>query len=410
MRKAGWVLLLFVPLLLFACKKKTEPEVVTINLVMPTLSPSQVPTATPCPATPTPWDASIPTVTPEITFVPLPVSTKKPDKYGNTPSPTPEWAEPLPSPAGESLLKEETEAELATVLEDRVPVRKHAKNGGAYWGYALLEGSYRVLEEENGFVKILFDGEEGYVPEEKVKRWKVDLRQTDTIQYKVGTLNVHSVNNKRKEEPLAKFLKESQADIVGLQEVVRFTVGGDYKDWLELLAEDSGYPYYCFCQTLGYDGGKYGTAMLSKYPILSRDSWKLDVAKGKETRFLAHMRVLTENGALDCFNTHLCASDMYLKTINIASFVYMLRASGVKTYTVTGDFNCSPPRIHRYMKDIYFANIDRNTFGDGSRPKIIDNVLYTEGISVPHVEIYDTDVSRATDHKLLVADCYQRMP
>ena len=125
---------------------------------------------------------------------------------------------------------------------------------------------------------------------------------------------------------------------------------------------------------------------------------------------MGYARVLLNEGAVYVFNTHLCASKMYQKSVNIASLAYTLAATGVDLYTVTGDFNCSPPRLARYMPDIHFANMDQSTFGTGARPKIIDNILYSDGLIASDVHMVDTQETQATDHALLVATFYISMP
>lgn len=401
-----WVLL--AALLLCGCAEKTQP----IVSVSPTAMPQPTPSPTPVPTRTPSENDLVPTVTPEITFVPLPTSAKTPDKRGNTPSPTPNWADHYPSPTGAPLVEQEQWIELGTVRTDAkrgIYVKRRVGYHGGSLGTVHDGEQFKVIAYEEDSWKILYNGQEGYLPSDALETESVELAQTGVIEYTIGTLNVHGIRSTARFNRLVEVLKEQNLDVVGIQEVDRDTDEDD-TDWLVKLADAAGYPYYTFCQTLEYDGGVFGTAILSKHPIIDANLWKLDVWRGKEPRSLAHAAILLEKGTVHVFNTHLCASEMHLKSVNIASMAYTLHASGIETYTVTGDFNCSPPRIHHYLPEIRFANIDQNTFGDGSRPKILDNILYTEGIVLSDVQYIDTVAAGATDHMFPTARVHILIP
>ena len=95
---------------------------------------------------------------------------------------------------------------------------------------------------------------------------------------------------------------------------------------------------------------------------------------------------------------------MYKKSVNLASMVYTAKSLFLPTYAVTGDFNCSPARIRDFWEEISFSNVTQNTYGDGSVPKILDNILYTGSILVPSVTI--TPLEGLTDHALVTAELH----
>lgn len=295
---------------------------------------------------------------------------------------------------------------IARVKGNNVSVKKRSSLHGTGIGTVNAGERFRVIEESANFICVDYNGVKGYFRPDKLSVCSQDLNRTVTVRYRAASLNIHGAENSTKISRLASLIRSESLDVIGIQEVKRLNLKGNGIDWLQRLAEAAGYPYYVFCKTLDYDEGEYGTAILSRLPILYSDSWQLDVARGKEPRYLAYACLLTDGGPVHFFNTHLCASDMHLKSINIASMVYTLRAAGVTPFVVTGDFNCSPPRIYRYMKDISFVNIDMNTFGDGARPKIIDNILYTDGIVAADVHLVDTVETGVTDHRMVVSDFY----
>lgn len=408
--RTAFVLLLCLLPVLGCTKAKQLPD-------LPAQTPIAIPTAsavpTPAPTRTPSANDLVPTITPEITFVPLPTAVHTPDFMGNTPTPTPAWATPYPAATGDPLVPVRSSVQMGTVVTDRtegLPVYKHPNNMGRLLGTVYDGERYAVLDIQKDSSGILFNGEKGYLPTDVLETEHIFLAQTAVSEYTLGSLNVYGIRSNARLSLLADALRQADLDVVGLQEVIRKTKTDHGKDWLALLAEEAGYPYYAFCQTLRYDSGQYGTAILSKYPIVDAGSWKLDVAEGKEVRYLGYASVLLDTGVVHVFNTHLCASEMHLKSINLASLAHTLQATGVSTYTVTGDFNCSPPRLYHYMPHIRFANIDKTTFGDGSVPKILDNVLYTEGIVVSDVRLTDTISTGATDHMLLSARIHVLMP
>ena len=393
----------FIPILLLtalSCRK--EVEVVTLSTVSP-VTPTPKTSASPVQEPEN--DGAYPTKTPQITFVPLPKSTSAGSSNSRTPTPTPEWTTPYPSPTGKPLVDTPEYFEVVTVKKDTV-VRKAASEKWRKDGKVREGNTFRCLGEEGGFYKVDLNGAERFLEADDVNHLLVPSLQTDTILIRTATLNIHGAESYPKLQSIARTITDEAVDIIGLQEVKRGTDTGSVSDSLKVLSELTGLEYYSFCKTLNYDGGIYGTAILSRFPIVAEDSWKLDGVKGIEPRYLSYVCALTDMGPVDFFNTHLCANAMYIKSINIASMVYYLRATGVRRFLVSGDFNCSPPRIYKYMKDINFVNVDMNTFGDGTSVKIIDNILYTSGYLVSRVDMVDFSEKSITDHRMIVCDAY----
>ena len=66
---------------------------------------------------------------------------------------------------------------------------------------------------------------------------------------------------------IASAIREADADIVGLQEIDMGTnrVGG--LDTVAALTAATGLTHALFVPAMDYDGGQYGTAILSRYPL-----------------------------------------------------------------------------------------------------------------------------------------------
>ncbi len=396
----------------FGCRHG-QPESVVRAVADPSAATALIrievadPTPTPAPPlTPTP---KYPTPTPKATFVPIPASTPDPLQKA-TPTATPAWATPYPSPTGEPSV---TLSDTVTMV--RVDTRTHVNGalmsiawhiGTAEPGtlYPLLYDGYR------DYIRISYNGVKGYVRRDCCTITEVSAVQTGDIVYTLASFNVHNLGQGAYVEKTAEYLRGINADVVGIQEIDNATERAGGLDLTRLLATAAGYPYWSFHKAINYSGGAYGTAILSKYPILTRETFPLNGVGGREARSLGYVRILTPQGAANVFNTHLCPSEMCFKSHNLVSFRYELARTGVSAYVVTGDFNCSPGSMSRLVPDLSYANMTGNTFGDGTVPKILDNILYSEGVQVYDVVIDDAQALGLSDHRLVGATVLIREP
>lgn len=384
-------------LALLACAD-AEPTPGSLTLTVKA-EPQQTPTPRYLPgATHTPAAAGDPftaTLTPEATFVPLPPST--PNADGTTPTPPPPRATPHPSPdttaepLPEKVLMGTVTAEKA-VLRSR---RDEKSSGRAvlYFGNAV-----RLLEERDGWYRVECGNAVGWIDKSKIEIAEVPVTEAAHTVVRVGSLNIHSCRNRADLTVMAEAIYAADLDVIGLQEVTLY----DSADWLQILAGEAEYPYTYFSQTMALKGGGYGIAIMSRYPILYAETFPLDRYRGDEPRVMQHVILLTEDGIIHFFNTHISAKEMYIKSYNLASMVWFIRAVGAESLFVTGDFNCGPPRLIEFWPDVHFSNMTVNTYGDGSVPKILDNVLYTGRIRVVHVDY--TPLPEITDHVLVAAE------
>ena len=105
---------------------------------------------------------------------------------------------------------------------------------------------------------------------------------------------------------IAKEVLKYAPDIVGFQEVDYNTERTNRQDQIKLLAEKTGYPYYQFTKAIDYQGGGYGHAILSRYPIVSYNATRIPAFKaGQEVRALAHAVIDVNGTEVNFFNTHI---------------------------------------------------------------------------------------------------------
>ena len=91
------------------------------------------------------------------------------------------------------------------------------------------------------------------------------------MQIRVMSFNIqHCLNYRTRQidfDLFAQVIRQSGADIVGLNEVNGTGTGADYLPQAEILAEKLGFHAY-FAQAIAFDGvNPYGNALLSRYPI-----------------------------------------------------------------------------------------------------------------------------------------------
>lgn len=91
----------------------------------------------------------------------------------------------------------------------------------------------------------------------------------DQESLSIMSYNIHrgqDADNQDQLKEIARFIKESGAEIVGLQEVDSVCYRSDQVDQAAVLGELTGM-HYAFVRHFEFEGGAYGQALLSKYPI-----------------------------------------------------------------------------------------------------------------------------------------------
>lgn len=112
-------------------------------------------------------------------------------------------------------------------------------------------------------------------------------------------------------EGVAKYIKEHNPALVGLQEIDCNNPRSFSYDQMKYLADQTGY-YYYFCDAMNYEdkGYQYGTGILSKYPIKDVKKVYYQVQDPRTDEKRAYSRAVIEfpEGDLVFYNTHLCTA------------------------------------------------------------------------------------------------------
>lgn len=134
----------------------------------------------------------------------------------------------------------------------------------------------------------------------------------------VMTFNIHhaaGTDGVLAPDRIAQVIKDSGADIVGLQEVDRhYSERSEWADQAAQLAALTGF-HVVFGANIdneppagSTDRIQYGTAILSRYPITSWDNTHLYRSPDQEQRGLLHATINIAGRKIAFYNTHLAAS------------------------------------------------------------------------------------------------------
>lgn len=159
-------------------------------------------------------------------------------------------------------------------------------------------------------------------------------------------------------ERVAELVRRTGADLVLLQEVDRNTQRSGPTDQPAVLARLTGYSV-AFGRTIGFQGGDYGIALLSRWPIRRDTLIHLTVTaplglttEGREQRGVLLAMVDAPGGPLAVLNTHLDASREDVWRVQEIGGV-LQAAAGVERgvpLIIGGDLNALPESpIHQRM-------------------------------------------------------------
>lgn len=249
-------------------------------------------------------------------------------------------------------------------------------------------------------------------------------RATGTTSVRFMVYNIHAgkdaagVDNL---ERVAELIRRTSADIVLLQEVDRGTRRSSGVDQPAVLARRTGL-HVSFGKSLAYQGGDYGIAILSRWPIVAQNALPLvldppqERAGGSyEPRVALLATVITPLGELTIINTHLDASrDDRWRRQEIAR-VLTIADSARGVMIIGGDFNSTPESEvqqtvrARGLRDAWLAcartGDDGLTYPADSAVKRIDYLFLHGMTSCTRAEVV---AMQASDHRPLVVDVIMR--
>lgn len=199
-------------------------------------------------------------------------------------------------------------------------------------------------------------------------------------------------------ERLVTSIRACRADIVGIQEVDECTRRCGGRDLTHMLGEALGYEAV-FIPAIDYAGGRYGTAILSRYPIEQVKYFPLESGK-HEKRSIGTARIRVDDVTVSFWNTHVSFESREQRRIQLEQIRGLLPTG--EPWILTGDFNTGDFEELRTLGDASLVNDHGHTFGtfrESGSP--IDNIIYTAPWRLCRAGMIDNANS---DHNLLYAE------
>ena len=250
-------------------------------------------------------------------------------------------------------------------------------------------------------IEVKADGTAHFNKIDSKTEYKTDSLAGADITLRVASFNIQNGSGvDHKMEELANIITSLELDVIGLQEVDVGTsrVGG--LDTVKLLAEAAGYPYYEFSPAIDYRGGKYGHAIISKYPIVSYETLSLTTPEGFEKRVFGHAVLNIKGESIDFYNTHLSFEDTETR---LTQFAELNKAIGdSRGFILTADFNTADTAERQMINGILVNNGNYVTFP--SKGTGIDDIILHAGWDILRSGVYET--LGKSDHNLLWAEIH----
>ena len=240
---------------------------------------------------------------------------------------------------------------------------------------------------------------------------------TAAVPVRVMCYNIHhgeGLDGRLDLERIAALIREQQADLVALQEVERGTQRTQRRDLPAELAQLTGLDVR-FARNLPYQGGEYGTAVLSRFPIRRVAHTPLTMIGQGEQRGAQQVWVDIGGTEVLFINTHLDhRREPAERERSVEEIRALVAAAGPVPVIVAGDFNASPdsPAIatmRGFLTDVWAA------VGQGPghtipvrKPTRRIDYIWTSRHFVP--ERMAVLASEASDHLPIVAQLTLRRP
>lgn len=233
------------------------------------------------------------------------------------------------------------------------------------------------------------------------------------------TYNVHGcvgVDRRLDVERIARVIARENVDAVALQELdVERTRSGN-RNQPRLLADQLGM-HLEFLKARDCDGGHYGNAVLSRYPIETvRSACLPRVNDQLEPRALQWVRLLAPGRPINLLNTHLGldSRERMLHTETVLGRDWIAEASQSGATVLCGDFNAMPrslvyQKLTRSLRDAQLL-VPHKRAALATFPSLlpimrIDHVLVSEQLSVRSCGVVRGWQARmASDHLPIVAE------
>lgn len=237
---------------------------------------------------------------------------------------------------------------------------------------------------------------------------KSSLSDEKTSIVRVATFNIHHANPPGQPgvidvKAVAAAIKKMNADLVALQEVdVHTHRSGTELHQAKKLAQLTGMNFF-FSKSMDYDGGAYGNAVLSRYPIADSSVYHLPVDPkiGGEPRSVVAITIqLPDSSTIIFASTHLGYKSKENRLLQVEKIKEAF-ANETTPIILAGDFNMMPGSAAFDSLETLFYR----PCGDGCAPTIpVDQPEKAIDFILTHPKTAFNNVSRQVQTDITVSD------
>ena len=234
------------------------------------------------------------------------------------------------------------------------------------------------------------------------------------VVLRVMSYNIHhaeGLDGKVDLERIANVLRQSNADVIALQEVDKNTERTGGIDMPAELAKRTGMNVVFGANLDNFQGGQYGTAILSRFPIESHENHLLKQTREGEQRGVLQAVLAVNQGQLLFICTHLDhTGDPAERLFSETQFADLFARHTGLPALLCGDFNDTPAselhkRLSKKWTDAWSIAGKSNgfTMGSANPTRRIDYIWLSSKKNF-RVRWVDVPRSEASDHLPLVAE------
>jgi endonuclease/exonuclease/phosphatase family metal-dependent hydrolase len=225
--------------------------------------------------------------------------------------------------------------------------------------------------------------------------------------------NIHhgeGLDSKVDLQRIAELIKQEQADIVGLQEVDKGTERTQRRDFPAELAVLTGMTCV-FSNNYHFQGGEYGNAILTRFPVKSVTNSLYKMLIPGEQRGILQVVLEVRGRDLVFMNTHIdYRPDDRERLSNTAEIRAFIKQYSGKPIILCGDFNdVRSSRTYQALSELFIdawqvaGTGDGNTIPAAKPAKRIDYIWLSKGSDLTPLKVW-VPRSEASDHLPLVAE------
>ena len=224
----------------------------------------------------------------------------------------------------------------------------------------------------------------------------LDSTEPGSSELRILTYNVHhceGTDRKFDYDRIAGIINDLRPDVAALQEIDVKTGRASGVDQAAVLAELTGLNH-TFGRAIDYDSGRYGLAILSRFPLRDVTNTALPTQPGSEPRIALAARVEPDAGPAEIIfvDTHLCHRNDQVRKMQTTRLDEFVNSENDVPVILAGDFNARP------LSEPMMVLLESNWLDAVAPQSRIDYVLLRKKDPWEVVEVRVVDEPVASDH------------